>query len=133
MQLNGENLKMQSDSEISIRSHNEVHVKIESDRGIAQEISDHFSFYVPGYRFMPAFKSRSWDGKIRLFDLNKLIIYKGLINEVKKFANSRKYKDYGEIKDIQLLYDEKNKYMITVRLTKIEADEWKVLEVYAGL
>jgi len=48
-------------------------------------------------------------------------------------ANSRKYKDYGEIKDIQLLYDEKNKYMITVRLTKIEADEWKVLEVYAGL
>ena len=57
MQLNGENLKMQSDSEIFIRSHNEVHVKIESDRGIAQEISDHFSFYVPGYRFMPAFKS----------------------------------------------------------------------------
>ena len=92
MQLNGENLKMQSDNDIFIKEHNEVYIRIDSNRGIAQELSDHFSFYVPGYRFMPAFKSRSWDGKIRLFDLNKLTIYKGLIDEVKKFASSRKYK-----------------------------------------
>ena len=92
MQLNGENLKMLSDSDIFIKEHNEVYIRIDSNRGIAQELSDHFSFYVPGYRFMPAFKSRSWDGKIRLFDLNKLTIYKGLIDEVKKFASSRKYK-----------------------------------------
>ena len=92
MQLNGENSKTVSDNEIFIKSNNEVHIKIESNRGIAQELSDHFSFYVPGYRFMPAFKSRSWDGKIRLFDLNKLTIYKGLINEVRKFAESRNYK-----------------------------------------
>jgi superfamily II DNA or RNA helicase len=91
MQLNGESLKTPLDSDILIQSHNEVYIRIESNRGIAQELSEHFSFYVPGYRFMPAFKSRNWDGKIRLFDVNKLIIYKGLIEEVKKFAASRTY------------------------------------------
>ncbi len=68
MQLNGESSKTESDSDIFIQSYNEVYIRIESNRGIAQELSEHFSFYVPGYRFMPAFKSRSWDGKIRLFD-----------------------------------------------------------------
>ena len=91
MQLNGESSKTESDSDIFIISHNEVHIRIESGRGISQELSEHFSFYIPGYRFMPAFKSRSWDGKIRLFDINKLTIYKGLIEEVKKFAASRNY------------------------------------------
>jgi superfamily II DNA or RNA helicase len=91
MQLNGESSKTESDSDIFIQSYNEVYIRIESNRGIAQELSEHFSFYVPGYRFMPAFKSRSWDGKIRLFDVNKLTIYKGLIEEVKKFATSRNY------------------------------------------
>jgi superfamily II DNA or RNA helicase len=41
---------------------------VKCDRGIAAELSDYFSFLVPGYRFMPAFKNKVWDGKIRLFN-----------------------------------------------------------------
>ena len=51
MQLNGENSKTVSDNEIFIKSNNEVHIKIESNRGIAQELSDHFQFDVPGAKY----------------------------------------------------------------------------------
>ena len=33
-----------------------------------KELSEYFSFFVPGHRYMPAFKRRVWDGKIRLFN-----------------------------------------------------------------
>ena len=41
--------------------------KIDSEASTAQEICDHFTFMVPGYTFMPAYRNRMWDGKIRLF------------------------------------------------------------------
>src|SRR5210317_340968 len=41
---------------------------IDCDRGISAELSEYFSFFVPGYRYMPAFKRKVWDGKIRLFN-----------------------------------------------------------------
>lgn len=40
---------------------------------------------------MPAYKSKMWNGKIYLYNLNTQLIYKGLLEEVKKFAKSRDY------------------------------------------
>lgn len=40
---------------------------------------------------MPAYKSKMWNGKIYLYNLNTQQIYKGLLEEVKKFAKSRDY------------------------------------------
>lgn len=77
---------------IKIIPGNETYVKILCDDwGVEQELSDHFTFMAPGYRYMPAFKNKIWDGKIRLFDSRKKIIYKGLIQEIIKFAKNRKY------------------------------------------
>ena len=56
---------------IIISKANHVFLNIQTDDGIEQELSDHFCFYVPGYKFMPAYKNRMWDGKIRLYDLRK--------------------------------------------------------------
>lgn len=78
-------------SDIVVKEHNEVFVRVDCDRGIGRELHDHFSFYVPGYRFMPAYKSKMWNGKIYLYNLNTQLIYKGLLEEVKKFAKSRDY------------------------------------------
>ena len=78
-------------SDIVVKEHNEVFVRVDCDRGIGHELHDHFSFYVPGYRFMPAYKSKMWNGKIYLYNLNTQQIYKGLLEEVKKFAKSRDY------------------------------------------
>ena len=42
---------------IEISKLNEVYIKVSStDRGIEEELKEHFTFHVPGYKFMPAFK-----------------------------------------------------------------------------
>ena len=35
---------------------------------IDQELREYFAFYVPGYRYMPAYKRRQWDGRIKLYN-----------------------------------------------------------------
>jgi superfamily II DNA or RNA helicase len=70
---------------------NDVFLKIECEGGARQELADYFTFYVPGYKFMPAFKNKMWDGKIRLYDLRTHTLYIGLFDYVKKFAEERGY------------------------------------------
>ena len=38
--------------DILVKEYNEVHVKVICDSGIAMELAEHFSFFVPGYKFM---------------------------------------------------------------------------------
>jgi len=78
-------------SNIIITKKNDVFVHVLCDRGIAQELSDHFTFEIPGAKFMPAYKTRAWDGKIRLFNLKTNLIYYGLKYEVARFAETRGY------------------------------------------
>ena len=72
-----------------ISKKNEVYIILseltDSER---QEISEFFTFEVPGAKFMPQFKSRMWDGKIRLFSPATGEIYLGLLPYVKKFCTS---------------------------------------------
>ena len=69
---------------------NETHVKvITNDYGIEQELHEYFSFMVPGAKFTPKFKAGIWNGYIYLFDQRKKTIYKGLLDEVLKFAKTR--------------------------------------------
>jgi superfamily II DNA or RNA helicase len=62
-----------------------------SDDGIEQELSDHFSFQVNNYKFMPAYKAGRWDGYIRLFDRRTKLIYAGLVHEIEKFCEKHNY------------------------------------------
>jgi len=56
---------------IEIYKKNEVHLKLDVERGTAQELSDFFTFEVPGAKFMPSVRNRYWDGKIRLFSQDR--------------------------------------------------------------
>ena len=78
-------------SNLLIHELDEVYVKFECEKSLAQELSDYFTFYVPGYQFSPAFKSKFWDGKIRLADLRNFTIYRGLVPYIKKFCSERNY------------------------------------------
>ena len=75
--------------DLIIRKVNEVFLHVECEKSVAQELSDYFTFYVPGYQFTPAYKSRYWDGKIRLFDLRSFNIYHGLLEHIRVFAKER--------------------------------------------
>ena len=57
---------------------NEVYLKIEADEDIRRELGEYFTFEVPGFKFMPQFRNRVWDGKIRLFSYATGKIYAGL-------------------------------------------------------
>lgn len=78
-------------SDLILHKKNEAYIQFECDRGIAQELSDYFTFYVPGHQFTPAFKSRIWDGKIRLADLRSFTIYHGLVPYIEVFCKERDY------------------------------------------
>jgi len=67
------------------------HVKIDCDLSILQEISEAFTFKVKGAEFMPAYRSRMWDGKIRLLNLMTRQILAGLYQRVIDFCLSRGY------------------------------------------
>jgi len=84
---------------ITVTKLNHVFLYIQTDPGIEQELSDHFCFYVPGYKFMPAYRNRMWDGKIRLFDLRKKQLYTGLFKYMYEFAASRDYEIVVENND----------------------------------
>ena len=76
---------------IYIRKIDEVYNKIECEPSTAYELNDYFTFDVPGARFMPAYRNKFWDGKIRLFQVMTGYIYAGLNKYVEEFCKSREY------------------------------------------
>ena len=54
--------------DIIVHKKDDVYLNIECEAHIAHDLSDFFTFRVPGYRFMPAYRNRAWDGKIRLLE-----------------------------------------------------------------
>lgn len=87
---------------ITVSRINEVYIKLGCDKGTAQEISDYFTFEVPGAKFMPAYRNKYWDGKIRLFNVNTRQIYAGLYKHIETFCEERGYALEG-ISDIYAL------------------------------
>jgi superfamily II DNA or RNA helicase len=76
---------------MKIKKYNEVYLKVECDSDIAQELSEYFTFFVPGYKFMPAYRNKMWDGKIRLFNPMTRLIYAGVIKHIELFCQERNY------------------------------------------
>ena len=86
-----------ADNDIIISKKDEVYAKITCEKHIAKELSEYFTFFVPGYQFVPAYRNRIWDGKIRMFNLQTNQIYLGLLPYIELFCEERKYQfDYGD-------------------------------------
>lgn len=67
---------------VKIHKKNEVYIKLECDVHILYELQDHFTFEVPGSKFMPQYRNKYWDGKIRLLSVHTGEIYVGLLDKV---------------------------------------------------
>jgi len=79
-------------SDIILHKLNESFIKIQCEKHFAQELHEYFSFRVPGFQFVPAYKNKLWDGYIRLFSLRDFTLYAGLIPYIEKFCKERDYK-----------------------------------------
>jgi superfamily II DNA or RNA helicase len=76
---------------VVIEKVNNIYVQVIADDGILQEMSDFFTFTVPGAQFSPAFRNKFWNGKISLFNLKTKQIYLGLVPYIKKFCKDSNY------------------------------------------
>lgn len=94
---------------VSVVPHDDVYVRIITEPGIANELSDHFSFLIPNHQFNPKVKARFWDGRIRLFKNG--LLYAGLRKQVEQFCLDNEYE-----------YEE-NESFADVEMSKIEAFE----------
>ena len=73
--------------EVSLNYNNDVYMTVDTaDTGIGQELSDFFTFKVPGFQFMPSYRNKMWDGNIRLFNRRNRQLYAGLLPYVKEFC-----------------------------------------------
>ena len=76
---------------IRVRKLDHSNLIVECDSGQAQELNEFFSFYVPGYKFMPAYRNKVWDGKIRLFSRATQELPVGLYYHLHTFCTQRGY------------------------------------------
>ena len=76
---------------IIIQKKNEIYLKIETEPHIHQELSEYFTFEVPGAKFMPQYRSKYWDGKIRLYSNHNGEIYVGLLDKLVSWAKKSEY------------------------------------------
>ena len=74
---------------IKITPVDEVFLQVHCDDGLARDLYEFFSFTVPNAKFMPSYKNKFWDGKVRLFSLKTKKIYIGLLPYVDEFCKER--------------------------------------------
>lgn len=78
-------------TDIIIHYSNELRCRLQCDPGVAYEVSEAFAFFVKGYKWMAAYKSGRWDGKIRLFNLRDRSFYIGLIDMLVEWCKENGY------------------------------------------
>lgn len=77
--------------DLKIRKKNEVYLKIEAEPHINVELSEYFTFDIPNAKFMPQYRSKFWDGKIRLYSPGTGELYCGLIEYLEEWCNDKGY------------------------------------------
>ena len=93
-------------SDFTIEDLDSSHIRVRCEKHLAKELSDHFTFKVPGREFMPAYRQKRWDGQIKLYNLYSQKIYAGLEAYVSKFCEDRKYSLDLPKRGLDKLYEE---------------------------
>ena len=78
-------------ADIVLSKKDEVYLRVKCEPSLGQELNDHFAFDVPGAKFHPLYKSRMWDGKVRLYSMFTQELYVGLKEYLEKFCDERDY------------------------------------------
>ena len=111
----------------------DVYLKIEAEDSIRRELGQHFTFEVPGFRFMPQFRNRVWDGKIRLFSYATGQIYVGLYPYVLNWCkeNDVEVVDGTKIEDTKVDDDKVEKFINALKIPMEVRDYQKEAFTYS--
>ena len=127
-------------SELIISKKNEVYLRIKTEPHIKHELSDQFTFDVEGAKYMPQYRNKWWDGKIRLFNIQTGELYIGLLDKLLRFCDDHGYKYkfeenkyYGHPIDLNQMisYEGVKDYMTHISVHKPR--EYQVQAVYDAL
>ena len=140
MRLSGRSLSEDTVTDITIKKKNEVYVTVTAEPAICQELSDLFTFDVPGAKFMPQYRSKYWDGKIRLFSPATGEVYGGLVDKIVNWARKSEYslefennKHYGTpFEENEIISREGVKEYMT-RISRYKPRDYQVDAVYDAL
>jgi superfamily II DNA or RNA helicase len=127
-------------TDIIIKKKNEVYVTVKAEPHINQELSDLFTFDVPGAKFMPQYRSKYWDGKIRLYSPATGEIYGGLVDKIVNWARKSEYslefennQFYGApFEENEIISHEGVKEYMT-RISKYKPRKYQIDAVYDAL
>ena len=111
----------------------EVYLKIEADADIRRELGEYFTFEVPGFKFMPQFRNRVWDGKIRLFSYATGKIYTGLYPYIVNWCkeNDVQVVDGTKIKDTKVDISKVNEFIKALKIPMEVRDYQKEAFIHA--
>jgi len=85
---------------LTVTKKDEVYLNVECDPSTAQELSEYFTFEVPGAKFMPTYRAKLWDGKARLFNIWTKELYVGLLPYLREFCERLDYEMNVDIEKI---------------------------------
>ena len=127
-------------SDVIIQKKNEVYLKIDCEPHIKNELADKFTFEVPGAKFMPQYRSKYWDGKIRLFSTHTGEIYVGLLDKIVAFCKQNNYsyefvnnKFYGIPFEVNEMISKEGVLDYMKKISKHEPRDYQVDAVYDAL
>ena len=111
----------------------EVYLKIEADADIRRELGEYFTFEVPGFKFMPQFRNRVWDGKIRLFSYATGKIYTGLYPYILNWCkeNNVQVVDGTKIKDTKVDISKVDEFIKALKIPMEVRDYQKEAFIHA--
>ena len=84
---------------VKVSKIDDVFMKVDCDDGLARDLYDFFSYTVPNAKFMPSYRNKWWDGKVRLFSIKTRKIYIGLLPYIDEFCKERGY-DFEGVEDV---------------------------------
>ena len=127
-------------SHLIISKKNEVFLQIEAEPHVYYELADQFTFEVPGAKFMPQYRNKYWDGKIRLFNTQNGEIYVGLLDKVIQFCKDQEYtyefvesKYYGLPFEVNKMISKEGVKDYMTSISKYAPRDYQIEGVYLSL
>ena len=113
---------------VILEKFNEAYLRIKCEASTAQELSQFFTFEVPGAKFMPSVRNRMWDGRIRLFSPGTGKIYLGLLPYVEKFLKENGYNIHykSQFHNKPLEKSQTTKFVRTLEKGKFRARDYQL-------
>ena len=115
---------------VTIEKFNEAYLRIKCDPAVARELSEFFTFEVPGAKFMPSVRRRIWDGKIRLFGVGNGKIYSGLLPYVEEFLEEQGHIYTVSEEYSKRILDKSTTVKFVQSLSKIKARDYQIDAVH---